>query len=60
MPEDKDKQVRPGPIEQKSLLHDVALPIAEATATGAGIGVATWATNKFGGGQKQPPPKKDN
>jgi hypothetical protein len=61
MSEHKDKQVKPDQIEQRGIVSDVAVPIAQAGVGGLGIGAANaWVSTKFGGGQKQPPPKKDN
>ena len=57
----KDKQVKPEQIEQKGFLQDVALPVGQSLLTGVGAGWASAkASNKLGGGQNQPPPKKDN
>jgi hypothetical protein len=56
MSEHQDKQVKPEQTEQKGVMSDVVLPVGQSLLTG---GAAGWASAKFGGGQKQPPPNKD-
>jgi hypothetical protein len=59
--EHKDKQVKPDEVEQKGVVQDVVVPIAQAGVGGLGIGAANaWVSNQFGGDQKRPPPEKDN
>ena len=59
---EQDKHVQHEKVEQrKGVMNDVALPVTQTGAGGAAAGAANaWLSNKLGGGQKQPPPKKDN
>ena len=60
MSEHKDQQVKPEQIEQKGFLQDVALAVGQSLLTGVAAGWASAkVSNKLGGGQNQPPPKKD-
>jgi hypothetical protein len=59
--EHQDKQVRPEQLEQRSLMTDVGLPIAQSLISGGAGGLAgAWGAQKLGGQQQQPPPKQDD
>lgn len=58
---EKSKQPgRPGRVEQRGVVSDVVVPIAQNVVGGAvGGATAAWVANKLGGAN-QPPPKKDD
>jgi hypothetical protein len=53
----RDKRVPADQIEQRGVVQDVVVPIAQSLASG---GAAGWAAGKVGQGKNPPPEKKDS
>ena len=54
----RDKRVPKEPIEQRGVVQDVVVPIAQAGAGGLGVGAANAYVNHKLSQQKNPPPEK--